>query len=114
MAAAGATMLATPALACDSYEIGELGGWAVVTQVSDYTYHVMAHADFINQWEDFSPGLLGAFAIHSVCDMPSGSTYTPPPASLEPMQAMSGDESSNLYAGYLNGYDPAWYTRIDD
>ena len=113
MAAAGATMLATPALACDSYEIGELGGWAVVSQINDYTYHVMAHRDFINQWEEFSPGLLAAFAVHSVCNMPSGSTYTPPPSSLDPIAAMSGDESSDLYAGYINGYSPDWYHKFD-
>lgn len=105
-------LITTSAFACDDYLVDDNNHWAHVVQISDYTYHIMVSKDYLPDNYDFSPGTLGAYAIHTVCDMPSGSVYTPPPNNLAAIDVMSGSDGA-FYAGYLNGYDPDVLNSFD-
>ena len=98
MAAAGATMLATPALACDDYEtLG--GGWAQVVQAGDTNiYWFMASEDYAatQGWSARSKGYVAASRI---CG--ASGTVADPSNEGYPHLGDARHLGNGIYGGYI-------------
>ena len=105
-AVAATGLTATTAMAtegCDTIMTND-GGFAMVKHIEDTTYWVWVQEGYISEvWSGGYNDLLGgAYAIHTVCNMPSGSTYFPGPSYLATLE----DIGDGNHVGYWSGVTP--------